>query len=56
MDEFSLGAFLGAFCGALLATPFWFRALMKQIKSLQSVAHNHADCPTIQPIVIGEEK
>lgn len=56
MDDFSLGAFLGAFCGALFATPFWFRALMRQIKKLQSCAHCHRDCPTILPIEVGAEE
>lgn len=56
MDDFSLGAFLGAFCGALVATPFWFRALMRQIKKLQSCAHCHIDCPTILPAAVGAEE
>lgn len=56
MDDFSLGAFLGAFVGGLAATPFWFRALIRQINKLQSCAHKHADCPTILPVSVGAEE
>jgi hypothetical protein len=55
MDDFSLGSFVGAFAGALIATPFWLRALMRQIKKLQSCAHCHKGCPTIQTIEFGNE-
>lgn len=56
MDDFSLGAFLGAFVGGLAATPFWFRALMRRINQLRSCAHCHNNCPTILPVSLGAEE
>ena len=56
MDLEHLGAFLGAFSGALIATPFWFRQLMRRIERLQSCAHCHNDCPSILPIKACEEE
>lgn len=56
MDLEHLGAFLGAFSGALIATPFWFRQLMRRIERLQSCAHCHNECPSILPIKACEEE
>ena len=57
MDDFSIGAFLGAFCGALMATPFWVRKMMAQLDKLKSCAHCHNNtCPSIQPMIIDRQK
>ncbi len=57
MDDFSIGAFLGAFCGALLATPFWVRKMMAQLDKLKSCAHCHNNtCPSIQPVIVDRQK
>lgn len=53
MDEFSIGSFLGAFFGALLATPIWIRQMRVQIDKLKACAHCHkGECPTLQPVVM----
>lgn len=56
MDLEHLGAFLGAFSGALIATPFWFRRLVRRIERLQSCAHCHDGCKTILPMKACEEE
>lgn len=52
-----IGAFLGGFLGALLATPIWLKQMRAQIDRLKACAHCHSDkCPTIQPVTLDRQK